>query len=67
MYNQIIPFIGSLAQGIQNKGRTDITYFDYAKAFDSVNHDITLHRLKYQFKMDGTMLNFHKSYFRNII
>ena len=59
---QMIPFVDNLALGIQQKSRIDIIYFDFAKAFDSVNHDIILHKLKYQFNIDGTMLNFLKSY-----
>ena len=55
----------SLSCGIQAKCRTDVIYFDFAKAFDSVNHDIILHKLKYQFKVDGTMLTFLKSYLKD--
>ena len=36
--------------------------FDFAKAFDSVNHDIILQKLKSQFKIDGIMLKFIKEY-----
>ena len=32
---------------------TDIIYFDFAKAFDSVNHDLILSKLKYQYNIDG--------------
>ena len=37
-------------------------YFDFAKAFDSVNHDIILQKLKYKFKVDGMMLKFISEY-----
>ena len=30
----------------------DITYFDFAKSFDSVKHDQILHKLKDQFHID---------------
>ena len=45
---QMIPFVDNLALGIQQKSRIDVIYFDFAKAFDSVNHDIILYKLKYQ-------------------
>ena len=62
---QMVPFVDNLALGIQEKSRNDVIYFDFAKAFDSVNHDVILHKLKHQFKVDGTMLNFLKSYLKD--
>ena len=41
---------------------TDGIYFYFAKAFDSVNHDIILHNLKYRYDIDGRLLKFLKSY-----
>ena len=43
---QMIPYTDSLALTLNNKGQTDVIYFDFAKAFDSVNHDIILDKLK---------------------
>ena len=37
-------------------------YFDFAKAFDSVNHDIILQKLKQKFGIDGLLLKFMKEY-----
>ena len=37
-------------------------YFDFAKAFDSVSHDLILKKLKHEYKVDGLMLRFIKSY-----
>ena len=37
-------------------------YFDFSKAFDSVNHDIILHKLKHIYKLDGRLLKFIKNY-----
>ena len=42
-----------------------MVYFDFAKAFDSVNHDIILQKLKSQFKINGIMLKFIKEYLRD--
>ena len=42
-----------------------IIYFDFAKAFDTVNHDLILNKLKYQYNIEGRMLNFFKSYLTN--
>ena len=39
--------------------------FDFAKAFDSVNHDLILHKLKTKFKIDGRLLKFLQDYLRH--
>ena len=39
---------------------TDIIYFDFAKAFDTINHDLLLSKLKFQYHIEGCMLNFSK-------
>ena len=44
---------------------TDVIYFDFAKAFDSVNHDVLLHKLKTNFKIDGLLLRFLVNYLRD--
>ncbi|KAL5270218.1 hypothetical protein ACHWQZ_G001079 [Mnemiopsis leidyi] len=59
---QMVPFVHDLATNLNNKIRTDIIYFDFAKAFDSVSHDLILRKLKEEFKVDGLMLRFIKSY-----
>ena len=41
---------------------TDVIYFDFSKAFDSVNHDLILHKLKYEYAIDGSLLNFLMNY-----
>ena len=61
---QMVPFYDSLAITINNASMTDVIYFDFAKAFDSVNHDIILHKLKYQFHIDGMLLKFLVDYLR---
>ena len=58
---QMVPFIDNLAVALNNKSRVDIIYFDFAKAFDAVSHDLILRKLKYLYKIDGFMLNLVKS------
>ena len=59
---QLVPFSDFLALTINDESHVDIIYFDFAKAFDSVNHDIILHKLKHQYGIDGTLLKFLTSY-----
>ena len=62
---QMVPFADNIAQCLNDRSRTDIIYFDFAKAFDSVNHDIILNKLKYDFKVDGLLLKFLISYLKD--
>ena len=41
---------------------TDVIYFDFSKAFDSVNHDLILNKLKHIYHIDGRMLKFIRNY-----
>jgi hypothetical protein len=41
---------------------TDVVYFDFSKAFDSVNHDLILKKLKESYGIDGRFLKFIKNY-----
>ena len=59
---QMIPFTDNLALALNESSRVDIIYFDFAKAFDSVSHDLILFKLKNNFRVDGVMLKFIKSY-----
>ena len=57
--------IESISTNLLQDFPTDIIYFDFAKAFDTVNHDLILSKLKYQYSIDGRMLKFFKSYLSN--
>ena len=59
---QMIPFTNDLALSINNKSKMDVIYFDFAKAFDSVSHDLILYKLKQFYHIDGLMLKFIRSY-----
>ena len=62
---QMIPFIDNLAITLNDVSHTDIIYFDFAKAFDSVNHDIILSKLKLHFHIDGLLLKFLVNYLKD--
>ena len=59
---QMVPFIHDISLTLNNRSKTDIIYFDFAKAFDSVSHDLILRKLKVNYKVDGLMLRFIRSY-----
>ena len=54
----------SLALSLNNNIRYDIIYFDFAKAFDSVNHDIILKKLKSIYSIDSFLLQFIATYLK---
>ena len=58
----MVLFIYDLEITLNKKSKSDIIYFNFGKAFDSVSHDIILHKLKYDYKINGLMLRFIKSY-----
>ncbi len=60
----MIDFSENLALSINDchSMSTDIVYFDFSKAFDSVHHDIILYKLKYRYGIDGRLLKFIKNY-----
>ena len=59
---QLVPFSHDISLGLNEKKLIDVIYFDFAKAFDSVNHDIILNQLKNEFNVNGLMLKFVKEY-----
>ena len=63
--SQMVPFVNTLSLTLNSKGQADVIYFDFAKAFDSVSHDIILKKLKFMFNIDGLLLSFIKSYLKD--
>ena len=61
---QLVDFCDSLALSLNNNIRSDVIYFDFAKAFDSVNHDLILTKLKTYFAIDSLLLQFMKNYLK---
>ena len=59
---QLLLYVDKLATALNEKARVDVVYFDFAKAFDSVNHDIILQKLKHKFGIDGLLLKFMAEY-----
>ena len=55
-------FCDSLALSLNDCMRTDVVYFDFSKAFDSVNHDLILKKLKHLYNIDGRLLKFLANY-----
>ena len=61
----LVGLCDSLALSLNENICTDVIYFDFAKAFDSVNHDIILHKLKNKFSIDGRLLKFITNYLKD--
>jgi hypothetical protein len=62
---QMILFNESLTFSMNNNTPVDVVYFDFSKAFDSVNHDILLMKLKHEYGLDGRLLKFLVDYLRD--
>ena len=61
----MVVFCDSLAMSLNENLLSHVVYFDFAKAFDSVNHDILLQKLKDLYNIDGTLLKFLSNYLSN--
>ena len=62
---QMLDFNESLTFSVSNNLQTDVIYFDFAKAFDSVHHDTLLLKLKTEYGFDGRLLKFLVDYLQN--
>ena len=58
----LLSFTNSVAFTLHDKIGVDVVYFDFAKAFDTVTHDLILNKLKNQYKIDGNLLKLFVNY-----
>ena len=63
---KMISFVDDITYSMNLRKDVDAVYFDFAKAFDSVNHEIILKRLKHVYNINGLLLNFIEAYLQNI-
>ena len=54
----LISLTDSISSNLYNDIGTDIIYFDFAKSFDTVNHDLLLIKLKNKFNINARYWNF---------
>ena len=59
---QLVSFSHDISVGLNSNNLIDVIYLDFAKAFNTVNHDIILLKLKNEYNIDGLMLKFIKEY-----
>ena len=65
----IISFTDKVVLSINNVHTlsTDVVYFDFSKAFDSVNHDLIIDKFKNYYSIDGRLLKFLKNFEQSVI
>ena len=61
----LVTLTDNIASNLYNDIGTDIIYFDFAKAFDSVNHTLLLSKLENKFNIDAQLLKFLVNYLKN--
>ena len=61
----MVNYCDSLALSLNENVTSHVVYFDFAKAFDSVNHDLLLKKLRVMYGIDGILLKFLTNYLQN--
>ena len=61
----LITITDDIATSLHNDKCVDIIYFDFAKAFDTVNHDLLLNKLKHTYNIEARLLKFLTNYLEN--
>ena len=61
----LLTLCDDVARCLYNDKCIDIIYFDFAKGFDTVNHDLLLLKLKNEFNIDARLLKFFVNYLQN--
>ena len=59
---KLLQLTDDVVQSLHKNIGTDIIYSDFAKAFDTVNHDIILRKLRQKFDINGRLLKFLQNY-----
>jgi len=57
-----IHLISKVSEIRSTHSHISITFYDFKKAFDTIDHDILLHKLRYQFGISGSAINWFASY-----
>ena len=60
----LLSFTNSIVSSLHDKTGVDVVYFDFAKAFDTVSHDLILNKLKFQYGIDGSLLKLLINYLK---
>ena len=58
----LLSFTNSIASSLHVKTGVDAVYFDFAKAFDTISHDLILNKLKLQYGIDSSLLKLLVNY-----
>ena len=66
--SNILLFSDSVVLSINdcNTMSTDVIYFDFSKAFDSVNYDLIFYKLKTIYNKDGRLLKLLVNYLQSM-